>query len=390
MWATPATNIYNANPTAPLAMNHALSVIRFSLSKGDYSGAGSIESITIQGDCMAKTGTLNAKTGTVNITDQGAEIGFGTLGAAANLSTTASTVEQLVIPTTTSGPIKVIIKMDGKTFEATSSTAITPEQSKAYKFGLAFSDSKLTMSTVSIGTIAEVPGEDMTPIVQNNPWKAVLGTDGVYAIKADGSPVAYADASEASYAGVGFVVNGKAYQISNVGLSSIYWWKTGYGNISSLTDYSKADNTISDGYLNGSSTPALSQDYTTWYSMTGALSDFNGKDNTQKIIDAIGGTTENTIAKATVDFRAGDSNQGYTDWYVPSCGELAYMYLKKVEIDNVLAKCGGTSLPTNNFHWSSSEYSVNYAWFVNFYIGRVYGANKSGSYYVRFCRDITE
>lgn len=389
MWATPATNIYNASPTATLPMNHALSVIRFSLSKGDYSGAGSIESISIQGDCMAKTGTLNALTGTVNITDQGAEIGFGALGAASTLSTTATTVEQLVIPTTTSGPIKVTIKMDGKTFEATSSATVSTEKSKAYKFGLAFSDSKLTMSTVSIGAITEEDQGSMTPIVQNNPWKNVLGTDGVYAIKADGSPVAYADASDASYAGVGFVVNGKAYQISNVGLSGIYWWKTDYSDIGSLTNYISADGSNLYGYLNGS-TPALSQDYTTWYSTTSVLSDFNGKDNTEKIIEAIGGTTENSIAKATVDFRAGSSNQGYDDWHVPSCGELAYIYLKGSEINTLLGKCGGTTLPTN-YHWSSSECRYDRAWYVNFSNGLVNNNyDKNNFMYVRFLRDITE
>ena len=74
MWATPYSGAYNASPTATLPMNHALSVIRFSLSKGDYTGTGNITSITIKGDCMAKTGTLNAKDGTVTPTDGGTEI----------------------------------------------------------------------------------------------------------------------------------------------------------------------------------------------------------------------------------------------------------------------------------------------------------------------------
>ena len=64
MWATPKTDIYNANRSVSLQMNHALSVVQLSLKKGDYSGTGTIESISIQGDCMAKTGSLNAKDGT--------------------------------------------------------------------------------------------------------------------------------------------------------------------------------------------------------------------------------------------------------------------------------------------------------------------------------------
>ncbi|MDY4529006.1 MAG: fimbrillin family protein, partial [Parabacteroides sp.] len=161
MWATTSSLVYNANPTATLQMNHALSVIRFSLSKGDYSGDGNITSIKIKGAGMAKTGSLNAKTGAVTPTDAGTEID---LGATATLSSTPTNVEQLVIPTG-SGSIQVTIQMDDKTFEATSSAPITPEQSKAYKFGLAFSDSKLTMSTVTIVPITEVTVEDMKPIV---------------------------------------------------------------------------------------------------------------------------------------------------------------------------------------------------------------------------------
>ena len=232
MWATPYSGAYNASPTATLPMNHALSVIRFSLSKGDYSGTGNITSIKIKGAGMAPTGTLNAKTGAVTPTDGGAEID---LGAAATLSSTPTNVEQLVIPTTASGNISVTIQMDDKTFEATSSAPITPEQSKAYKFGLAFSDSKLTMSTVTIGSITEVTVGDMKPIVNNGlTWEQAKGTDGVYAIKDDGSPVAYANATDASYAGVAIVMYGRALQISNNRVEC-YWGHSSI-NISGIPD----------------------------------------------------------------------------------------------------------------------------------------------------------
>ena len=146
MWATPKTGIYNVSSTVTMQMNHVLAVISLSLSKGDYSGSGIIESILIQGACMAKTGKLNAKTVAVSITDAGAEIALGSLGSAATLSATAKTVQQLVLPTANNGRIKITVKMDGKKYEVTSPpTAIA--QSNSYKYELYFTDGKLIMSS---------------------------------------------------------------------------------------------------------------------------------------------------------------------------------------------------------------------------------------------------
>ncbi|MDY5639215.1 MAG: fimbrillin family protein, partial [Parabacteroides sp.] len=393
MWATPYSGAYNASPTATLPMNHALSVIRFSLSKGDYSGDGNITSIKIKGAGMAKTGFLNAKDGAVTPTDGGAEID---LGATTTLTGVAQTVEQLVIPTNASGNISVTIQMDGKTFEATSSAPITPEQSKAYKFGLAFSDSKLTMSTVTIGSLDEVDEGNMTPIVQNNPWKDVLGTDGVYAIKDDGSPVAYADASDDSYAGVAIVMYGRALQISNRDLSSQVWGSQSV-NISGITDMTKTGGGVTGiyGYLlqpSGSynGTPHI-ETYDLWLNTPNtALADTAGWSNTEALITAHSGLTPSSsyMGAATVDFRNGANNQGYSDWFVPSAAQLAYIYMNHDKINELLPKCGGETLLTS-FYWSSSEYSTDSAWLVHFVWGRVDTSVKGGNF-VRFCRYITE
>ena len=381
MWADYASNINNANPTATLPMNHALSVIRFSLSKGDYSGAGSIQSIKIKGAGMAKTGSLNAKTGAVTPTDAGTEID---LGATATLSSTPTNVEQLVIPTG-SGSIQVTIQMDDKTFEATSSAPITPTQSKAYKFGLAFSDSKLTMSTVTIGTIDEVDEGNMTPIVSNKK------EDGVYAIKSDGTLVASADASDARYAGVAIVMYGRALQISNSGLSSQTWGSTSV-NISDIPDVKVVGGGSTDnyGYLAGTSSPQLNKEYATWINTQNtALADTCGWSNTEALITEQGSSF---LGGSTTTFRNGSSNQGYSDWFVPAMGQMAYMYLHLTEIDDLLIKCGGTSLPSD-WHWSSSEYSTGYAWYVHFskgYVGNGNFVKATSNCCVRFCRYITE
>ena len=142
----------------------------------------------------------------------------------------------------------------------------------------------------------------------------------------------------------------------------------------------------SDGsYL---STPNIKQAYDLWPNTKNtALADTAGWSNTEALIAAQG---SNYLGGATTTFRNGSSNQGYKDWFVPAAGQLAYMYLNKNEINTLLKKCGGTTLPTN-YLWSSSEYNTVYAWYVHFNVGFVDSSvYKNDLYYVRFCRDITE
>ncbi|MDY5637154.1 MAG: hypothetical protein SPF72_01065 [Parabacteroides sp.] len=206
----------------------------------------------------------------------------------------------------------------------------------------------------------------------------------------------YSEASTTSetLTGVAMVLNGKAYQISNVGSSSTYWWYSGYYNIDGLTDYDRVDASNSSGYLGGSSSPQLDKDYTVW--SVGALSDFSGRNNTEKIIVAQDdGFTTHTIAYTIVDFRNGANNwnaQIFDDWYVPAAGQLAFLYLNKDKINTLLEKCGGRSLGDYRL-WTSTEYNADYVWYVDFsYKGEVNYKKKNdmgySNDYVRFIRDL--
>jgi hypothetical protein len=115
-----------------------------------------------------------------------------------------------------------------------------------------------------------------------------------------------------------------------------------------------------------------------------ALSDFNGKANTAVIAAASSDARDMCTVLNT--FNASDS---HNDWYVPACGQLALMYLNMTEINAALSKIGGTALAAE-YYWSSSEYSSNYAWYLNFSNGYVYyrGSKDYGSGQVRFVRDI--
>ena len=247
----------------------------------------------------------------------------------------------------------------------------------------------------------------MTPIVGGVPtitWAEAKATDGVYGIY-EGKPVLYSEAESTSetLSGVAIVMYGRALQISNSQLTGQTWGDKTV-NISGITDVTQAGGGVTNkyGYLpkpDGSYVQTheyfkIKEGYENWrnYPNT-ALADTAGWSNTEALIAEQ--NTDIYIGPQTKAFREGSlsiSNQGYSDWFVPAAGQLAYIYLKMKQINAVLGKCGGTTLPTDWSHWSSSEHSDFYASDVVFSGGRVgydiYG--KDMGYYVRFCRYITE
>ena len=211
--------------------------------------------------------------------------------------------------------------------------------------------------------------------------------DGVYAVDANGKLIDY-NTADATATGVALVAGEHKFMIAksdatNDGSNYNFYYDYDKGDLS-LTNYSNADGTNNHGYLGGSSTPQLSQDFTTW--TAGALSDFNGKSNTQVI--AASSSNAKDMCKVLETFNAGSDNQGHSDWYVPAAGQLALMYLAKTDINAALAKIGGTALAAGGL-WSSSEYSSSIAWCVYFINGSVRNDNKDFNRRVRFVRDIS-
>ena len=115
------------------------------------------------------------------------------------------------------------------------------------------------------------------------------------------------------------------------------------------------------------------------YGSSPHTTDFNGKSNTSKIVSALGSGT---------GYAAGYCNAyskgGVSGWYLPAQGELyASVWTNKSTVDAGLSAAGGTSIQ-NGWHWSSSEYSIYYAWSVDANDGTVDWGNKSYAYhYVR-------
>ena len=213
--------------------------------------------------------------------------------------------------------------------------------------------------------------------------------NGVYVVTASGELV---DKSEATpdCIGVALITANQRILIakndaSNDGSNyNLYWGNNLYGkDVADITNISSGSGYIGEGKTYGT-------DFTTW--STGPVVDFNGKANTAAIIAAYGqhsvAMDAKDMCKVLETFNAGSDNQGFTDWYVPACGQLALMYLAKTDINAALAKIGGTAFESK-LYWSSSENDALYAWDVNFNGGNVYSSNKSNSFRVRFVRDIT-
>ena len=213
-------------------------------------------------------------------------------------------------------------------------------------------------------------------------------SDGVYAVDANGKLIDY-NTADATALGVALIAGEHKFMIAksdatNDGSNYNLYYNYYKGDLS-LTNYSNANGTNSYGYLGGSSTPQLSQDFTTW--TAGALSDFNGKSNTQII--AASSSNAKDMCKVLETFNAGSDNQGHSDWYVPAAGQLALMYLAKTDINAALTNIGGTAFNESSRYWSSSEYVADSAWYVDFSGGCVGSRNKRDGLRVRFIRDIS-
>lgn len=205
-------------------------------------------------------------------------------------------------------------------------------------------------------------------------------SDGIYIVTADGKLTDY-NSADVTALGVVLVAGGHKFMIAKSDATdgtnmTLYWTKT-ISNLS-LINYDNADGTNNQGRLG----EELSNDFTTW--TAGALSDFNGVTNTAIIAAASSDTRDMCTVLKTFN-----TSNSYNDWYVPTCGQLALMYLNMTEINAALEKIGGTVLVPGNY-WSSSQFSSNNAWIVRFNEGLVdYGLKNYSSGRVRFVRNLT-
>ena len=181
-----------------------------------------------------------------------------------------------------------------------------------------------------------------------------------------------------------------------------FYWGKQYTNVKSLQDFKfvisiphvdydgETRNTdLNWGYLTQGTTNVISTNYKTW--RYGAISDFNGKQNTAAIIAGAGANTNNRFGNmATYCTKYNQMNTLFGEWYIPSCGQLALMCLNIDEINKALKKIGGKEISTlaQDSYWSSTECSEKEAWYVGFGRNAIINSPKYYGNQVRLIRDI--
>ena len=100
----------------------------------------------------------------------------------------------------------------------------------------------------------------------------------------------------------------------------------------------------------------------------------------QNTLEIVSGCSETPIAAS--EALAYVSEEGYSDWFLPSFDELVEMY-NTIGNGGPEGNIGGFS---NSLYWSSSEYDSSFAWFVHFDAGGAYFYDKIYTDRVRVIR----
>ena len=167
--------------------------------------------------------------------------------------------------------------------------------------------------------------------------------------------------------------------------------------------YNDSDYYIPSPYLTNGERNPLYYQTTSPSSANNAMSDFDGKNNSQVLWDrATAQSNWKTASTITNNSGSGYSpaacccwryhtegtSQG--DWYLPACGELGYIIppFNKINqaITNMRTAYGssiGVELSNGSGYWSSTEYSSNRARLVNMLFGSGTFGDKHFSNYVR-------
>ena len=130
-----------------------------------------------------------------------------------------------------------------------------------------------------------------------------------------------------------------------------------------IPNYSTLDGTNAYGYLDGVAKPFITEDYKKW--TAGALSDFNGKENS-KYLDS----SETNYIGYKLKKQNEELEEGYNDWYIPACGQMGLIYLYLNDINKILVSIGQSAKTVSNvweYYWTSTEYGQYDAYAFSFF-----------------------
>lgn len=112
-----------------------------------------------------------------------------------------------------------------------------------------------------------------------------------------------------------------------------------------------------------------------------AEADYAGQANTAAII-----SQDTSTSNKAADYCNSYTFKNGKSGYLPAFGEWYQAYYNKSAVNTAMSKIGGTAMNTSYYYWSSTQYSSNSAWKLNWDYGYVSYSTKNNSYYVRaFC-----
>ena len=306
--------------------------------------------ITSPTDSLHVVGELNLLDGSVTSRNRGSMIVRNSQGLEGE-------VYAAFFPTETALHF-TISTVDGKNYEA-----LLPETVNL-KAGESFVCSDIACTELPPAQMGDYYYSDAT-------WSSLLDESKtcVGIVYAEGRAVAVRDAAEeVTWSIISEDLEGIANQ--TVLQDTMYIGSLPYWEGTSDSFFSDDALELLDGVKLNSSTGEISA----WYSQ-GALSDFDGQENTLQILEN-GGT-----CYASINCR--DYGKGLYGWYLPSAGELTLLWT--LHRSGII--CNETHGVFEDFkpfgYWTSTEFDETNVWYINFWSGMITKNSKASLYNVR-------
>lgn len=406
LYAQEATGVNQTNKRVSLTMYHALAVIRLRIKRSADSNCDKLNRVIIEGTNFSNQGILNGKTGDLRGTSSQ---GRFTLYPELSLTNDYQELNYVVIPSGVSGTLKAYFSLDNKPYE-TSLGTMSLKQGEIYSYDITVTDVSFKVDGFTV-----------------SPWISVIGQNGNLVADKFHNVVSYVDANgnevftpSTDCIGVILTANGERLMIEKYEYNSVsyvqalndfgaspypygycYWGYYGLtmNSLLGISDYLSLSSLNSlyeygflpDKYEHYNSSSKNLGFPSTWPKAGSpyALADWAGKKQTQylkQVAQSDSYTKFPQMSYLLNKFLESSDALGYNDWYIPSCAQLALLYVYKSDLNDALRAIEGTEL-VMVYYWSCSEKSAKECWVVSLNNGYVLDFEKNQVFNLRLVRD---
>ncbi len=153
MYSGPSVAASKTSPNVRLKMSHALSLLSFNIVPVNYSGAGNLTSLAINGENVYKSGSMDASNGKIQLTEKG-EVKASVNRTVENGGWKTDIPGLWTLPfNTKAGAVTLTAVIDGKTYE-TIIPEVEVKQAWQYIFRLVLTNSGLEIDPSKTETLS--------------------------------------------------------------------------------------------------------------------------------------------------------------------------------------------------------------------------------------------